>query len=95
MHFVHTYFLLFYCFIVQFVTTTVASAHNDEALYAIFCFSLDLGEKRAIRNALVRFDRSGIRNALVRFGKRMSDMYFLDAENRRATALNPSGKVSF
>ncbi|VIO87127.1 Uncharacterized protein BM_BM13445 [Brugia malayi] len=85
MHFVHTYFLLFYCFIVQFVTITVASAHNDEAL----------GEKRAIRNALVRFDRSGIRNALVRFGKRMSDMYFLDAENRRATALNPSGKVSF
>uniref|UniRef100_A0A1I8EJL9 Uncharacterized protein n=1 Tax=Wuchereria bancrofti TaxID=6293 RepID=A0A1I8EJL9_WUCBA len=80
MHFVHTYFLLSYCFIVQFVTIAITSVRNDEAL----------GEKRAIRNALVRFDRSGIRNALVRFGKRTSDTYFLNAESRRPTALNPS-----
>uniref|UniRef100_A0AC35TWZ1 Uncharacterized protein n=1 Tax=Rhabditophanes sp. KR3021 TaxID=114890 RepID=A0AC35TWZ1_9BILA len=31
-------------------------------------------DKRAMRNALVRFGRAGMRNALVRFGKRASDI---------------------
>ncbi|MCP9265696.1 OSBL5 [Dirofilaria immitis] len=58
----------------------MANAQDDETL----------GEKRAMRNALIRFGRSGIRNALIRFGKRMSDMYFSDAENRRTVVLHPS-----
>ncbi|KAL3982523.1 hypothetical protein ACH3XW_47505 [Acanthocheilonema viteae] len=77
---VHTYFLLSYCFIVQFIAITITSAQEDDTL----------GEKRVMRNVLVRYDRSGIRNALVRFGKRMPDMYFLDAESRRGTGLKPS-----
>ncbi|KAM3725621.1 putative FMRFamide-like neuropeptide [Dirofilaria immitis] len=60
----------------------MANAQDDETL----------GEKRAMRNALIRFGRSGIRNALIRFGKRMSDMYFSDAENRRTVVLHPSVK---
>uniref|UniRef100_A0A8R1XTE3 Uncharacterized protein n=1 Tax=Onchocerca volvulus TaxID=6282 RepID=A0A8R1XTE3_ONCVO len=79
---IHAYFLLFYCLIAQFVI--IASDQDDETL----------GQKRAMRNALIRFGRSGIRNALVRFGKRMSDMYFLDPENRRAAALHPSRSLA-
>lgn len=35
---VHIYFLLSYCFIVQFVTITITSAQEDGTSYAIFWF---------------------------------------------------------
>uniref|UniRef100_A0A1I8A2F8 Transposase n=1 Tax=Steinernema glaseri TaxID=37863 RepID=A0A1I8A2F8_9BILA len=48
-------------------------------------------EKRAMRNALVRFGRAGMRNALVRFGKRgqVDDQSFTTTEDKRNGAPQP------
>uniref|UniRef100_A0A914ZL88 Uncharacterized protein n=1 Tax=Parascaris univalens TaxID=6257 RepID=A0A914ZL88_PARUN len=57
----------------------VAGAEDDE----------QLAEKRAMRNALVRFGRSGMRNALVRFGKRADDNEYSAMDEKRNGAPQP------
>uniref|UniRef100_A0A0N5C4D4 Uncharacterized protein n=1 Tax=Strongyloides papillosus TaxID=174720 RepID=A0A0N5C4D4_STREA len=46
-------------------------------------------EKRAMRNALVRFGRAGMRNALVRFGKRSMDNEMQEFALKRNAAPQP------
>ncbi|CEF60322.1 Hypothetical protein SRAE_X000206000 [Strongyloides ratti] len=46
-------------------------------------------EKRAMRNALVRFGRAGMRNALVRFGKRSLDNDIQEFALKRNAAPQP------
>uniref|UniRef100_A0A0N4ZHK8 Uncharacterized protein n=1 Tax=Parastrongyloides trichosuri TaxID=131310 RepID=A0A0N4ZHK8_PARTI len=46
-------------------------------------------EKKAMRNALVRFGRAGMRNALVRFGKRSSDNEVQEFALKRNAAPQP------
>uniref|UniRef100_A0A0K0EG87 Uncharacterized protein n=1 Tax=Strongyloides stercoralis TaxID=6248 RepID=A0A0K0EG87_STRER len=48
-----------------------------------------LTEKRAMRNALVRFGRAGMRNALVRFGKRNIDNDIPEFALKRNAAPQP------
>ncbi|VDK45876.1 unnamed protein product [Anisakis simplex] len=60
--------------------------------FAVVAYAEDddqMADKRAMRNALVRFGRSGMRNALVRFGKRADDNEYSTWDEKRNGAPQP------
>ncbi|TMS37070.1 hypothetical protein L596_004084 [Steinernema carpocapsae] len=75
-------YTLFGCLMIIAIVTLVKADVDEESSSV---------EKRAMRNALVRFGRAGMRNALVRFGKRnqVDDSSFGANEDKRNGAPQP------